>query len=213
MRSIQLKHWCKAALNGTALAAILPCAVTCWTERRLAQSDAIFSLWAQLFAMVPGYPGLFLRRAFYRLTLEACDVSCHIGFGAILTHRNSRIEANVYIGTYTLVGSAWIRGGCLIGSRVSLLSVGRHHELDEDGHWTAFDPRRMRMLNIAEDVWIGEGAIVMADLGARSMVAAGSVVAAPVPSETLVAGNPARFIRKLERPGWRATSPADRVVV
>ena len=43
----------------------------------------------------------------------------------------------------------------------------------------------------------GEGAVVMANVGAQCMVAAGAVVSSPVPDGIMVAGNPARFVRKV----------------
>jgi acetyltransferase-like isoleucine patch superfamily enzyme len=44
-------------------------------------------------------------------------------------------------------------------------------------------------------VWIGEAAVVMADIGRSSTVAAGAVVSSCVPPGIVVAGNPARFVR------------------
>jgi serine acetyltransferase len=37
----------------------------------------------------------------------------------------------------------------------------------------------------------------MADIGDHCMVAAGSVVASPLPRGVMVAGNPARFVRRI----------------
>jgi serine acetyltransferase len=39
--------------------------------------------------------------------------------------------------------------------------------------------------------------VIMADVGPRCMVAAGAVVAAPLPEGVMVAGNPARFVRRI----------------
>jgi len=52
---------------------------------------------------------------------------------------------------------------------------------------------------IEDNVWIGRGAIIMpgVTIGEGSVVSAGSVVMTPVPSNVLVAGNPARQLRKL----------------
>ena len=52
---------------------------------------------------------------------------------------------------------------------------------------------------ICDDVWIGFKASILkgVNVGARSIVAAGSVVTKDVPPDTLVAGNPARIIRSL----------------
>jgi acetyltransferase-like isoleucine patch superfamily enzyme len=140
---------------------------------------------------------VFLRRAYYRLTLDRCASNFHVGFGALFTHRHALVEKDAYIGPYALVGFAHLGEGCLIGSRVSLLSGTEQHVLDEQGRWGPCDITRLRQINIGEYAWIGEGAIVMANIGAGTMVAAGAVVEQDTRAGVLVAGNPSRFVRKL----------------
>jgi hypothetical protein len=165
--------------------------------RRSDGMDATFSFWAQAFALVPGVPGVFVRRAFYRLTLEGCARTFFIGFGAIFSHRTVTIEEDVYVGPYAIVGASTLRRGCLIGSRCSILSGGGLHVLDANLHWTPSDPSRLRRIEIGEYAWLGEATVVLADVGRSAMVAAGSVVSSAVPPETMVGGNPARFVRRL----------------
>ena len=59
------------------------------------------------------------------------------------------------------------------------------------------DITRIRQIEIGEYAWLGEGAIVMADVGASAMVGAGSVVSSRVPARVVVVGNPARIARRL----------------
>jgi phosphonate metabolism protein (transferase hexapeptide repeat family) len=83
-------------------------------------------------------------------------------------------------------------------------------ENDEEGF---FDWRRSHHVTIGHDVWIGHGAIILPgrSVGNGSVVAAGAVVTQDVPSYTIVAGVPARPIRRrfrvdvaerLERLAW-----------
>jgi hypothetical protein len=53
-------------------------------------------------------------------------------------------------------------------------------------------------VQIGHDVWIGHGAIVLPgrSIGTGAVVAAGAVVTKDVPAYTIVAGNPARPIRR-----------------
>ena len=61
-----------------------------------------------------------------------------------------------------------------------------------------FEWRRGHRVHIGHDVWIGHGAIVLPGrgIGTGAVVAAGAVVTKDVPAYTIVAGNPARTIRR-----------------
>lgn len=61
-----------------------------------------------------------------------------------------------------------------------------------------FDWRRSYHVHIGHDVWIGHGAVVLAgrNIGTGAVVAAGAIVTKDVPAYTIVAGNPARPIRR-----------------
>jgi acetyltransferase-like isoleucine patch superfamily enzyme len=63
-----------------------------------------------------------------------------------------------------------------------------------------------RSINIADYAWVGARAIIMpgVSVGRGAIVAAGAIVTEDVPPWTIVAGSPARVVRKLdasERPG------------
>jgi phosphonate metabolism protein (transferase hexapeptide repeat family) len=61
-----------------------------------------------------------------------------------------------------------------------------------------FEWRRGHHVHIGHDVWIGHGAIVLPgrSVGTGAVVAAGAIVTKDVPAYTIVAGNPARAIRR-----------------
>jgi len=191
----------KSAVDGACLVLALPAAAMCAAEAKLGPGhEVVFSSWAQSFALIPGIAGVFLRRAFYRLTLEGCASSFWIGFGAMFSHRQATVEQDAYVGPYAIVGSCRLGRGCLIGSRSSILSGGSLHALDENGWWAATDLRRLHRVDIGDHAWVGEASVIIADVGPSAMVAAGSVVSSPVPARTVVGGNPARFVRRLELP-------------
>jgi len=58
--------------------------------------------------------------------------------------------------------------------------------------------RREHHVRIGHDVWIGHGAIVLPgrNIGTGAVVAAGAIVTKDVPAYTIVAGNPARPIKR-----------------
>jgi hypothetical protein len=61
-----------------------------------------------------------------------------------------------------------------------------------------FEWRRSHRVRIGHDVWIGHGAIVLPgrSVGTGAVVAAGAIVTKDVPAYTIVAGNPARPVKR-----------------
>lgn len=194
-----------------ALALVSPCAAITAIASRLGDRNETFNFWAHVFAVAPGLPGMYLRRAFYRWTLDDCAPNCHIGFGVVFTQRNVRIEQDAYIGPYSLVGASVLRRGCLIGSRTSIVSGRNIHELQPDGTWGPTKPGKLRPVDVGEHSWIGEASTLIADIGRGALVGAGSVVAAPVPPGVMVAGNPARFVRVLQPPASSVPPQVEKV--
>jgi acetyltransferase-like isoleucine patch superfamily enzyme len=198
-------HALKNVANAIALILAAPCAGMALVERRLGSNrDAVFNFWTHVFALAPGLPGMYVRRAFYRMTLDDCALDFFIGFGTLFTHRQARVEPGVYIGPYGLIGGATLRRGCLIGSRVSIVSGRNLHELQPDGTWGPSRMDTLQPIEVGEHCWIGEASTILANIGRGALVGAGSVVAAAVPPGVMVAGNPARFIRVLQPPARQA---------
>ncbi len=196
-RTHPLRTALKTVVDAAALVVAMPFGVLSFLEKRLLPGhESTFRMCAQMLALLPGLPGLFVRRAYYRYALDGCDADCHIGFGALVTHREAVIERGGYVGVWALVGSAHLREGTSVGSRASLLSGTELHEY-HDGRWTPSDVRKLRQIVLGPHAFIGEAAVVMADVGAGAMVTAGAVVPAAVPAGIVVAGNPARFVRRL----------------
>ena len=55
-------------------------------------------------------------------------------------------------------------------------------------------------IHIGKRVWVGSGSIVLpgVTIGDNSIIGAGSIVTKDVPSNVIVAGNPAKFIRNID---------------
>lgn len=190
----------RAALKGmiTAIGLVLIAlpAATCRVEAMVTSRVEVFLFWGQALALVPGLPGKILRRAFYYLTLQRGSLSCDIGFMSYFNDPRSEVGRDVYIGFGVSLGLVTIGDGSLIGSRSSIINGGQQHELGPDGRLTPFDPSRARRVRLGEHTWIGEGSILMADVGNRCIIGAGGVVSQPLPDGCVAAGNPIRLIRK-----------------
>jgi phosphonate metabolism protein (transferase hexapeptide repeat family) len=74
----------------------------------------------------------------------------------------------------------------------------RSHHLGAEDDAAIFAWRREHRVTIGPDVWIGHGAIVMpgVSVGTGAVIGAGAVVTHPVAPYTIVAGVPARPIRR-----------------
>ncbi|QWG25035.1 acyltransferase [Bradyrhizobium sediminis] len=124
----------------------------------------------------------------------------------------------IAIGSWCYVGEgSRIWSGLLvqIGDRVLIAHCvnifdSLTHPLDPDerhrqirGIFSRGHPRQInldeRSVRIDDDAWIGAGAFIMrgVHIGARAIVAAGSVVTKDVAADTVVAGNPARVVKSI----------------
>ena len=91
-----------------------------------------------------------------------------------------------------MIGHADLGAGVMTGSRVSIPSGKRQHF---GAQGDVVTETRYDRVGIGARCWVGEGAIVLADVGADSIVAAGAVVVKPIPASCLAGGNPAQILR------------------
>ena len=189
-----LRHSIKRVAQGIALIAAFPAALLTLFGR----VGPAYTFFAQAFALSPGLPGSYLRAAYYKLTLRRCSIDVTISFGTYFVQPDTSVSPLVSIGSYCIVGRSSIGPRTQIGSHV-LIPSGRHQHLrNADG--TLGDCLSGEIV-IGADCWIGDAAVVMADLGDGVTVGAGSVVTRLVPPHTVVAGNPARPIQKMVTAG------------
>lgn len=117
-------------------------------------------------------------------------------------------EPKVTIGDFTFLGH-----DCSIYAAESV-SIGNHCLIaggviirDYDGHPLDYQARRKHLsisadsikpVTIGNDVWVGARAVVLkgTKIGDRSIIAAEAVVTKDVPSDCIVAGNPATVVKK-----------------
>jgi acetyltransferase-like isoleucine patch superfamily enzyme len=89
----------------------------------------------------------------------------------------------------------------LFGPNVSLYAAT--HPTDPAVRQGTAGPEYALPITVEDDVWLGGSVVVLpgVTIGRGSTVGAGSVVTRDVEAYTVVAGNPARLIRRLQVPG------------
>lgn len=151
---------------------------------------------SQLLSVIPGVTGSYIRKGFYHYAMERCSLDCSIGFGTLFSQWDTEIADGVYIGPQCNIGKSRIDKNCLIGSGVHILSGKHQHSFEDTNCPIQQQGGRYQKIIIGEDSWIGNGAIIMSDIGRHCVVAAGSVVTKPTSDYAVVAGNPAKCVKK-----------------
>ena len=187
-----LKRISKRFALAMAFIPVLPLVVLTKLES-VCGNDDFFSACGCFLALLPGKTGSYLRLAYYKGTLTSISPDVFIGFGSYFSKRESVVGKYVNIGSFCILGLVTLGDRVLVASRVSIPSGRRQHaQRYVDPNPT--DEMIFDRVNIGADCWIGEGAIVMADLGERCIVSAGSVITRTMPDGRLIAGNPARVL-------------------
>ena len=177
------------------IVAAVPGYLVRWLEP-LDGNHKLFQFGSHSLSLVPGKPGVYLRREFYRIVLHLEATDFEVEFGTIFAMRGSTIGQGVYIGNYCSIGLAHIGDDTLIGSNVDIVGGGRVHSFDRTDIPIRHQGGEIQAVRIGRDAWIGNSAVLLADVGDGAVVGAGSVVVKPCSPYGIFAGNPARLIRE-----------------
>jgi virginiamycin A acetyltransferase len=185
----------KKVFHFISLVLMLPAALACGFGR----IRNAYSLLTHAVALLPGLVGVYLRGAFYRMTLKECAPNVHIGFGTIFAHPEASVGPFVSTGLYCVIGRASIGARTQIASLVQIPSGRRQHARDREGRLDGAQLGEFQQTIIGADCWIGASAIIMASVGNGTTVGAGAVVVRELPPGVVAVGNPARVLAKKEQ--------------
>ena len=189
----------KALAHAVAWIAVTPSVLSYRLRAAVMGADRAIEGSTQAWALVPGLPGQYLRRAFLCRTLKACARTATIEFGTLFSSASATIGERAYVGPRCHLGWAIIENDVLVAAGVHVPSGGRLHGID-DVTIPIRDQETTRVaVRIGAGSWIGSAAIVMADVGRDSVIAAGAVVTRPIPDRTIAGGVPARVLRHREQ--------------
>lgn len=186
----------KQLVYGVACVLVSPLVLLYWLMALVGNRDGLVAGFSQFLSLFPGQLGNYLRKAALGFMIKHCDRESLISFGVLLSHYETEIEAGVYIGPQCNIGKCRIERNCLLGSAVHIMSGKKQHSFGDLDTPIRDQGGQFEQVVIGEDTWIGNGALVMANIGKKCIIGAGSVVTDDVEDYSIVVGNPAKVIKK-----------------
>lgn len=190
-----MKAIAKLAVHVAALVVVSPLILVYLLGAQLLGRDRALEGATQTLALLPGVTGIYLRRAFLTVALKHCDRSAEVGFGTLFSQADARIDANVYVGPRCHLGWVHLEKNVLVAAGVHIPSGPNTHHFHDPAVPIKDQGGERVEVTIGEGAWIGSAAVVMADVGKGSVIAAGSVVTKPIPDNVIAGGVPAKVLR------------------
>lgn len=189
-----MKSTMKSAMAALCRLVVLPMVLVYRIQVTLSRDERVFSGWSQLWSLLPGMSGVYLRRAFFQLTMKHCSGDAWISFGTLFSHSDASIGRSAYLGNYCSIGAVQIGDDVLIASHVSIMNGCRQHGIESLDIPIREQPGVYEPVTIGTGAWIGERATVAADIGKHCVVGAGALVLKPLPDYCIAVGVPARIV-------------------
>lgn len=205
-RASALKRAAKAAARFAALVGVSPVLASYWLNAALLGRGRALESRSQLLSLWPGLTGQYLRRAFLQQVLAECHHTATVEFGTFFSQPGAILDENVYVGPRCILGLVHLERDVLLAANVQIPSGGKTHYFDDPTKPIREQGGERKMVTVGAGAWIGTGAIVLADVGKGTVVAAGSVVTKPLPDNVIAGGVPAKVIRNRFEPAESGAS-------
>ncbi len=135
------------------------------------------------------------------INLYGCEIGDNTKLGAFVEiQKNAIIGKNCKISSHTFIcEGVTIEDNVFIGHSVTFTNDSYPRATAGDGALQTEQDWKVEPTIVKKGASIGSGATILPNLviGENALVGAGSVVTRDVPPDSIVAGNPARFVRSL----------------
>jgi acetyltransferase-like isoleucine patch superfamily enzyme len=149
-----------------------------------------------ILGTVPGWPGMFLRRVWYKLNLRECGKNLYVDYGGVFRTRKAKVGDNVYVGRRCLVGNVHMGNNITISHQSFIMSSKSQHGLSRSKPHTQQIKKNLGQTKIGDDVWVCLNSVVASDLSKGTIVGANSYVNKVFDEYSIIAGSPAKLIKK-----------------
>ncbi len=137
------------------------------------------------------------------INLYGCEIGEHTKIGAFVEiQKNATVGKNCKVSSHTFIcEGVTIEDDVFIGHSVTFINDIYPRATTPDGQLQTESDWAVEPTVVKRGASIGSGATILANvtIGENAIVGAGSMVTKDVPPNTIVAGNPAKVLRSVDR--------------
>jgi acetyltransferase-like isoleucine patch superfamily enzyme len=135
------------------------------------------------------------------VNLYGCEIGDNTKSGAFVEiQKNAKVGSSCKISSHTFVcEGVTIEDGVFIGHSVTFINDTYPRATTVEGHLQSEKDWKVEATIVKKGASIGSGSTVLSRIvvGENALIGAGSVVTKDVPANTIVAGNPAKVLRRI----------------